>query len=86
MPRVSFKKKEYMIKDLPGWIVGKMYVKGLKQKDIAEALDITPQAFCQKLKNKDKGSPKDCFSYGDLLTIFDVLDATDEEKLRLLKL
>ena len=25
MPRVAIKKKEYMVADLPGWIVGRMH-------------------------------------------------------------
>lgn len=83
MPRIHTKKKDYMIADLPGWIVGRMYTKGLKQKDLADLLGITPQAFSYRLRKK--GS-KDLFTYGDLLTIFKALDATDEEILRLTKM
>ena len=86
MPRVSINKKQYMIQDLTGWIVGKIHTNGMKQADVAEALGITPQAFSARLKKDRRGNPKDVFSYGDLLTIFSVLGATDEEKLRLLNL
>lgn len=86
MPRIHTKKKEYMIGDLPGWIIGRMYIKGLKQKDLAELLGITPQAFSARLHKDGKGDPKDVFTYGDLLTLFKALDATDEEILRLTKM
>ncbi len=86
MPRVAIKKKDYMIADLPSWIVGKMYTKGLKQKDLANLLGITPQAFSFRLRKNGRGDPKDVFSYGDLLTLFKALDATDEEILRLTKM
>lgn len=86
MPRVAIKKKEYMIADLPGWITGRMYTKGLKRKDLADLLGITPQAFSSRLRKNGRGDPKDVFTYGDLLTLFKALDATDEEILRLTKL
>lgn len=75
-----------MIADLPGWIVGRMYIKGLKQKDLAKLLGITPQAFSARLHRDGRGDPKDVFTYGDLLTLFRALDATDEEILRLVKM
>jgi predicted transcriptional regulator len=86
MPRVAIKKKEYMVADLPGWIVGRMHTMKLRQEDVAKELNITPQAFSKRLQKDDRGRPKDVFRYGDLLTIFKVLEATDEEKLRLLSL
>lgn len=86
MPRIHAKKKEYMIGDLPGWIIGRMYTKRLKQKDLADLLGITPQAFSARLQRDGKGNPKDVFTYGDLLILFKALDATDEEILRLTKM
>lgn len=88
MPRVAIKKKDYMIKDLAGWISGRMHVKGLKQEEVARELGITQQAISNYLNPKmyDSGQVKDPFSYGKLLTLFKLLDATDEEKQRLLTL
>lgn len=63
-----------------------MYTKRLKQKDLADLLGITPQAFSARLQKDGKGNPKDVFTYGDLLTLFKALDATDEEILRLTKM
>lgn len=79
MPRVSIKKKDYMISDLSKWIVGKMYETKVRQREMAELLGITQPAFCQKLKSS-------YFTYGELLSVFKYLKATDEEILRLMKL
>lgn len=79
MPRVAIKKKEYMVSDLSEWIVGKMYAKDMKQRDVAEILGIKQSAFCQRLK-------KGLFSYTDLLSLLKTFDATDDEILRLMKL
>ena len=70
-----------MIADLPGWIVGKMHKKKLRQTDVAKEIGITQPAMSQRL-----GQDLDSFTYGDLLTLFKVLEATDEEILRLMKL
>lgn len=75
MPRVHLKKKEYVAKDLAVCISGKMYTKGIKQKDMGELLGITQQRFGQKLKACK-------FSYLELLEIFKKLDFSDEEILR----
>lgn len=79
MPRVTIKKKEYMISDLSQWIAGRMYTKGLRQQDMAETIGITQSAFCQRLK-------KGLFTYGEMLSIFKKLEATDEEILRIMRL
>ena len=79
MPRVAIKKKEYMVNDLSKWIIGKMYEKHLKQENLAQAIGISQPAFCNRLK-------KGLFSYEDMLTLFKELEATDEEKLRLMTL
>ena len=81
MPRVEMNRKKYMIADLPGWISGRMKKKKIRQKDIAEEINITQPAFSHKL-----WSGRDLFTYGDLITLFDKLDATDEEILSLMKL
>lgn len=88
MPRIAIKKKDYMIKDLAGWIDGRMHSLGLNQETVAKELGITQAALSARLNPKkyESGAVKDPFSYGNLLTLFKLLEATDEEKQRLLTL
>ena len=91
MPRVALtseQRKRYKVKDLTGWIVGKMHSKGLNQEDMAKALNITQEALSTRLNPKtyEKNERADPFKYGDLLIVFKVLEATQEEKERLLTL
>lgn len=81
MPRVTINRKKYMIKDLPGWIAGRMHREKKKQSDVAKEIGITQPAFSYRLN-----SDSDTFTYGDLLTLFKELDATDEEILKLMRL
>lgn len=81
MPRVAINKKKYMIADLPGWIVGRMHKKKMRQVDLAREIGLKQPALSSRL-----ASDIDSFSYGDLLTLFKVLDATDEEILKLMRL
>lgn len=81
MPRVAINKKKYMIADLPGWIIGRMHKKKLKQSEIAKSINIGQPALSLRLS-----SEKDTFTYGDLLTLFRELEATDEEILHLMRL
>ena len=86
MPRVALKRKDYMVSDLPGWIIGRMHVLKLKQTEVARELGITQSALSHRLKPQDGKEPSDPFSYGDLLILFKILKATDEEKILLLSL
>lgn len=91
MPRVAIKKKEYKVLDLKGWVSGQMKIHGLNQTDIGKALGLTQATVSHMLiipkKEKDKTLSKiDTISYGDLLTLFDLFDTPDEEKIRLLTL
>lgn len=91
MPRLALsmeQKKRNKVKDLTAWIDGRMHSMGLKQKDIAKALNISQEAFSIRLNPKtyEKNKRADPFKYGDLLVLFKFLDATDEEILRLLRL
>ncbi len=89
MPRVSIlsvNKKQYMIDDLPFWLIKEARKKGLYQKDLAEAIGISPQAFGQRTRRKKNGNIRDSFSYGELLTLFKFLDASDEDKQKLMTL
>lgn len=88
MPRVSIlsaNKKQYMIDDLPFWLIKEASKKGLYQKDLAAAIEISPQAFGRRLKKKN-GKRPDVFSYGELLTLFKFLDVSTEDKEKLLTL
>lgn len=91
MPRVALgqeQKKQYKVQDLVVWISGKMHSMGLKQEDVAKALDITQAAFSSRINPKtyQNNSRADPFKYGDLLILFKVLEATADEKERLLTL
>lgn len=85
MPRVTIKKKDYKLKDFKGWVDKQRRIHGLKQIDVAKALGISQQGLSARLKVED-GKMPDPFSYGDLLTLFDLFETTDEEKLYLMKL
>lgn len=91
MPRMALspeQRKKHKVKDLAGWIDGRMHNKGLTQKDIAKALNISQEAVSIRLNPKtyEKNKRADPFKYGDLLIIFSLLEATQEEKERLLTL
>ena len=88
MPRVKVKKKEYMVRDLAGWVAGKMHTCGLKQEDVAKELGISQQAFSNRLNPKKyrSGAIKDPFSYGDMLTLCKLFDVGADEKEKLLTL
>lgn len=79
MPRVSFNKKTYKIKDFGGWVVGKLYSEQKTQSDLANQQGVSQQVMSYRIKH--------CiFSYGDLLTIFEYFDISDEEILCIMKL
>ena len=88
MPRVAIKKKEYKILDFKGWIVHQMKMSGLTQYDIAEALGISQPNVSRMLKVPKRGERVeiDVFTYGDLLTLCELFEVSDEEKIRLLTL
>lgn len=96
MPRVDLKKKEYKILDFKGWVEKQMHLNGKNQKDVAEALDISPGMVSQMLKvpdTKERSKKKkggklamDVFSYGQVLTLCEFFGVDKEEKERLLTL
>lgn len=47
---------------------------GVMQKDLAEAIGLSPPAFSIRMKNGR-------FDYSEIVKIFDYLDATDTERL-----
>ncbi len=86
MPRVALspeQKEEYMIADLPFWFEKEAKKRGLHQKDLAEALGITQQAWVRRKLKLESGKPRDSFSYGDILKLFRLLGMSEEEKLKL---
>ena len=91
MPRVAIKKKEYKVLDLKGWIEGQMKIHGLNQTDIGNALGLSQPQISHMLRVPKKENDRtlnkmDVFTYGDLLTLFDLFDTPDDEKIRLLTL
>lgn len=91
MPRVALspeQRKRHKVKDLAEWIDGRMHSMGLKQKDIAKALNISQVAVSDRLNPKtyEENKRADPFKYGDLLIIFNLLEATQEERDRLMTL
>lgn len=76
-------KEEYMVADLPFFLEKEAKKKGKTQKDLAELLGITPQAYGQRKKKKKNGKPKDTFTYGDILKLFRFLEMSEEERLSL---
>lgn len=88
MPRVSIKKKDYKLLDLKGWITAQMKIHHLRQVDIADALGLDQPQISGRLKIPKKGEKvnPDPWTYGDLLTLFELFETSDEEKLKLLTL
>ena len=85
MPRVTIKKKEYMIKDFTGWVLQKARMNGLKQKDVADMLGIAQSSFSTRVKKCIK-TGQNIFSYEEAIILLKAFEATDEEILRLMKL
>ena len=80
MPRTALspeQKKDYMVTDT----LQKIYI-----KDLAKALGITPQAWNGRKKPMVNGKPKDSFSYGDMLILFNLLDVPKDERLKIMTL
>lgn len=73
MPKVCINQKQYKENSIGSWIVGQMFKKKLKRKDLAGELFISVQGLNWKLNNNS-------FSYGDMLTVFEFLGSSDEEK------
>lgn len=89
MPRIALtieQKRRSKIVGLAEWINGRMRMLGLRQSDLAKALNITQAAVSNKLRASTYKDNKnaDPFSYGELLILFDLLGATPEERSRLM--
>lgn len=79
MPRVSLNQKKYALTDFSEWVVGRMNTLGYTQKQMGEKIGIGQSSFSEKLRNKK-------FTLADVLTILQVLEATDNEIVRLMKM
>jgi hypothetical protein len=80
MPRIASRKMDYKKKDLCNFINGRMRMNGIMQEDMAERLGLSSQqSFSYKISHA-------AFRYEDLLRIFDILELTDDERLKLMKL
>ena len=72
MPRVYLSETDRLCERFVAWAYGEMKRQQIPQKTMAEELEITPSALCQKLKNRS-------FSLADFLTIIRVLDPDGDD-------
>ena len=78
MPKSYITKQDKLNNDLVALIYGLMKVKNVTQKQIADRLYISQPAFYGKLKRKK-------LTFEDLVTIFEMLDFTDEQILSVMR-
>lgn len=78
MPRVAINKKRYMLSDFSEWVIGRMNTLGYTQKQMGEMIGIGQSAFSEKLRNRK-------FTLADAITLFQVLEASEEEIVRLMR-
>ena len=89
VPRTALspeQKKDYTVTDLPYWFEKEARKQKIYIKDLAKALGITPQAWNGRKKPMVNGKPKDSFSYGDMLILFNLLDVPKDERLKIMTL
>lgn len=79
MPRVFLNKKKYALQDMSAYIIGQMKVQKISQADVAKELGTTQQNLSKRLHDNN-------LSYGDLLTIFDILNTPDDIILKLMRI
>jgi len=79
MPRVSIKKKDYMVQDFGDWVRGRLRRMHRSQQSFADILGISQPALNRRLDNGK-------FYYSEMLEIFKELEATDEEILKFLRM
>lgn len=78
MPKSYITKQEKLNSRLATLIYGTMKVKHVTQAMVAERLGISQQAFGKKLKRKQ-------FTFADLVTVFEMLEFTDEDIISVMK-
>ena len=79
MPRVAIKKKEYLLSDFSEWVIGRMKTLGYTQEQMGAKIGIGQSSFSEKLRQKK-------FTLADVITILQVLDASDNEIVRLMRM
>lgn len=79
MPRVCINKKQYKVGDIGSWVVSRLFKERKRYEDLAQELDTTRQNIYYKIHHN-------AFTYGDMLTIFEFFNCTDEEILQVMKL
>ncbi len=83
MPRISGKRKFYMKRDLQDWIRITMREKHISQSEMAREIGVSQTRF-SILINPDHAEDSD-IKFGQLITIFEKLQATDEKIIKLMK-
>jgi len=78
MPRVKELKYRYMFQDIGMIIDGHRRRKGMKQCELADDAGMSQQLYSYKVKHN-------AFDYVDLIRLFNALELTDEEIVRLMK-
>lgn len=79
MPRVKALRTKYMRTDAKKMFVIKMAGEGIKQKDLAETIGISPSAFSIRWKNFN-------FDFEELVKMIDRVGFTDSEILKMIKM
>ena len=77
MPKVYLSENQRMSERLTAWVYGQLKVQRISQRVMAEEMEITQQAFSQKLKHHS-------FSFTDFLAIVRILKPDAQELDRLL--
>ncbi|MBO5372146.1 MAG: hypothetical protein J6A75_05430 [Lachnospiraceae bacterium] len=79
MPRVKALRIKYMKEDAKKMFKCKRAEKDMKQKALAEAIELSPPAFSIRFKKFD-------FDFEQLVTMIQELELSDEEILKLMKI
>ena len=77
MPRVRMAWKDYNKQKIKVFVKSNLCSHGMKQKELAEKMDIEPKNFSAKVKDGR-------FSYIDLVEMFDIFETPDNERLELM--
>lgn len=79
MPRVKELRTNYMRTDAKKLFKGKMGENDVTQKELAELIGLSPPAFCIRFKEFD-------FDFEQLTKMFNRLELSDEEIVKLMKM